>query len=98
MVLAGDFVAEIPDDAIDRHLDLLAHHYWHTENRPKKREYLLRAGIAARPAPVPIVVDREVTITEGITVKDLSEKLGVKARDLIRRLLVLAAPEEPGRR
>jgi translation initiation factor IF-2 len=33
------------------------------------------------------VVDREVNITEGITVKDLSEKLGVKARDLIRRLL-----------
>jgi translation initiation factor IF-2 len=35
----------------------------------------------------PIVVDREITITEGITVKDLSEKLGIKARDLIRRLL-----------
>ncbi len=47
----------------------------------------MRAGVSARPAPAPIVVDREVTITEGITVKDLSEKLGVKARDLIRRLL-----------
>ena len=32
-------------------------------------------------------MDREITITEGVTVKDLSEKLGVKARDLIRRLL-----------
>ena len=41
----------------------------------------------ARPAAAPIVVDRDITITEGITVKDLSEKLGVKARDLIRRLL-----------
>ncbi|HEY7680272.1 MAG TPA: translation initiation factor IF-2 N-terminal domain-containing protein, partial [Terriglobia bacterium] len=51
------------------------------------KERALRAGISARPAPVPIVVDREVNITEGITVKDLSEKLGVKARDLIRRLL-----------
>ena len=41
----------------------------------------------ARPAAAPILVDRDITITEGITVKDLSEKLGVKARDLIRRLL-----------
>jgi translation initiation factor IF-2 len=32
-------------------------------------------------------VDVEITVTEGVTVKDLSEKLGVKARDLIRRLL-----------
>jgi translation initiation factor IF-2 len=38
-------------------------------------------------APQPIRVDIEITVTEGITVKDLSEKLGVKARDLIRRLL-----------
>ncbi len=37
--------------------------------------------------PDPIVVDREITVTEGITVKDLSEKLGIKAKDLIRRLL-----------
>ena len=44
-------------------------------------------GAPARAAAAPIVVDRDVTITEGITVKDLSEKLGVKARDLIRRLL-----------
>ena len=35
-------------DAIDRHLDLLAHHYWHSENLPKKREYLGRAGDAAQ--------------------------------------------------
>ncbi|HWP83615.1 MAG TPA: translation initiation factor IF-2, partial [Terriglobia bacterium] len=53
----------------------------------QRRERALRAGAAARAAAAPIVVDREVTITEGITVKDLSEKLGVKARDLIRRLL-----------
>lgn len=33
------------------------------------------------------MVDREITVTEGITVKDLSEKLGIKAKDLIRRLL-----------
>ena len=51
------------------------------------RERPLRGIPRPKLAPQPIVVDREVTITEGITVKDLSEKLGVKARDLIRRLL-----------
>ena len=51
------------------------------------RERALRVVHPPRPAPEPIRVDREITITEGVTVKDLSEKLGVKARDLIRRLL-----------
>ncbi len=32
------------------HLDLLAHHYWHSENSTKKREYLDRAGDAAQAA------------------------------------------------
>ena len=35
-------------EAIDRNLDLLAHHYWHGENLQKKREYLGRAGDAAQ--------------------------------------------------
>jgi len=51
------------------------------------RERALRATQPARPAPQPIRVDVEITVTEGVTVKDLSERLGVKARDLIRRLL-----------
>src|SRR5262249_44577489 len=51
------------------------------------KERALRMGATQRQPAAPIVVDREITITEGITVKDLSEKLGVKARDLIRRLL-----------
>ena len=51
------------------------------------KERALRMGAMQRQPAAPIVVDREITITEGITVKDLSEKLGVKARDLIRRLL-----------
>ncbi|MBI4465746.1 MAG: translation initiation factor IF-2, partial [Acidobacteria bacterium] len=53
----------------------------------KVRERPLRATTLSRPPAPPIVVDREITISEGITVKDLSEKLGVKARDLISRLL-----------
>ncbi len=51
------------------------------------RERALRVAHPPRPAPQPIRVDLEITVTEGVTVKDLSEKLGVKARDLIRRLL-----------
>lgn len=51
------------------------------------KERSLRLAGPARAAAQPIVVDRDITITEGVTVKDLSEKLGVKARDLIRRLL-----------
>jgi predicted ATPase/class 3 adenylate cyclase len=35
-------------EAIELQLDLLAHHYWHSENAAKKREYLGRAGAAAR--------------------------------------------------
>ncbi len=40
-----------------------------------------------RAVPQPIRVDIDITVTEGVTVKDLSERLGLKARDLIRRLL-----------
>ena len=49
----------------------------------------MRAIPLPKPTPQPIQIDRQITITEGVTVKDLSEKLGVKARDLIRRLLDL---------
>ena len=34
----------------------------------------------------PPPVDREVTIAEGITVKELSEKLGVKGNLVVKRL------------
>ena len=35
---------------LDRHLDLLAHHYWHGRDEAKKREYLWRAAEAAHAA------------------------------------------------
>ncbi len=44
-----------------------------------------------RQAPLstePLPITREITITEGITVKDLAEKLGVRAKDVIARLMV----------
>ena len=37
-------------DLLEQHLDLLAHHYDHSENLPKRREFLLRAGEAAQAA------------------------------------------------
>jgi translation initiation factor IF-2 len=42
------------------------------------------APISNEPQPI----TRTITITEGINVKDLAEKLGVRAKDLIARLLV----------
>ena len=42
-----------------------------------------RLTISNEPQPI----TREITITEGISVKDLAEKLGVRAKDLITRLL-----------
>ncbi len=42
-----------------------------------------RMVVSNEPAPI----TRNITITEGISVKDLAEKLGVRAKDLISRLL-----------
>ena len=36
----------------------------------------------------PLPITRSITITEGISVKDLAEKLGLRAKDLIARLLL----------
>jgi len=55
----------------------------------RDREQPLRAG-PPRVAPVvftPRPMDRDITITEGITVKDLAEKLQIKAKDLMQRLI-----------
>src|SRR5256884_1595141 len=42
-----------------------------------------RLTLSNEPQPI----TRSITITEGISVKDLAEKLGVRAKDLIARLL-----------
>ena len=36
----------------------------------------------------PLPITRSITITEGISVKDLAEKLGIRAKDLIARLVM----------
>src|SRR4029453_9900151 len=42
-----------------------------------------RMVVSNKPQPI----TRSITITEGISVKDLAEKLGIRAKDLIARLL-----------
>jgi translation initiation factor IF-2 len=59
---------------------------------PRKRDDIeegnLRERISKRPAIVePPPIDREITVAEGITIKELSEKLGVKANLVIKKLL-----------
>ena len=46
----GAYLEAAEPDAIERNLDLLAHHYGRSENLAKKREYLGRAGDAAQAA------------------------------------------------
>ena len=58
---------------------------------PRKREEvegILRERVAKRQAIIePPPIDREITVAEGITVKELSEKLGVKANLVIKKLV-----------
>ena len=44
----GRHIEATESETIDRNLDLLASHYWRSDNLPKKREYLGRAGDAAQ--------------------------------------------------
>ena len=44
------------------------------------------SGMQLSGEPVPIT--REITVTEGISVKDLAEKLEIRAKDLIASLLM----------
>jgi class 3 adenylate cyclase/tetratricopeptide (TPR) repeat protein len=46
----GRYIEDAEADALERNLDLLAYHYWHSDVRDKKREYLGRAGAAAQAA------------------------------------------------
>ena len=63
------------------------------EGERKLHPVRARPGVGERRAlrvePVPVVPrePREVTITEGITVRDLAEKLDVRAKDVLKTLL-----------
>ncbi len=55
---------------------------------PSPRHAPVSAQAPARPlAPEEIPITRKITITEGVAIKELSEKLGVRAKDVIKRLL-----------
>src|SRR6185295_9049689 len=52
---------------------------------------------AAQPPPIPEVL-QEITITEGVTIKELSEKMDRKAKDIITKLLgrgIMATINQP---
>ncbi|MCI0625510.1 MAG: translation initiation factor IF-2 [Acidobacteria bacterium] len=45
-------------------------------------------AVISRPAPFqPLPVTKSITLTEGVSVKELAEKLDIKAKDIIKRLL-----------
>ncbi len=46
----GRFIEHDEPDAIDRNIDLLAHHFWLSDDEERKRAYLRRAGEAAQAA------------------------------------------------
>ena len=53
-----------------------------------QEEGRLRMPVSRRSEPAaPPPIDREITVSEGITVKELSEKLGIKANLVIKKLV-----------
>jgi len=46
----GDYIERTEAGDLDRHVPLLEHHYWRSDNEDKKREYLRRAAEAAQAA------------------------------------------------
>ena len=58
-----------------------------TDRRREDEEGRLRPVSRRQEAFQPPPIDREITIAEGITVKELSEKLGIKGNLLVKRLV-----------
>jgi len=56
------------------------------DRRREEEEGKLRLPMRRNEPAAPPPIDREITIAEGITVKELSEKLGVKANLVIKKL------------
>ncbi len=44
----GAYIERSDPDAVERNLDLLAHHFWNSDDEDRKRSYLARAADAAR--------------------------------------------------
>ena len=59
-----------------------------SRERERDREGALRGPVYRRPEPEEVrATNRDITISEGITVKELSEKLGLKAGIVIKKLV-----------
>jgi translation initiation factor IF-2 len=58
----------------------------HARREPRSKEGAQKYQPAAAAAPV-MATASSITISEGVTVKDLSERLGLRAKDVIRKLL-----------
>ncbi|MEN6603365.1 MAG: translation initiation factor IF-2 [Bryobacteraceae bacterium] len=56
-------------------------------DRKAEQEGKLHIPIARRESIATLAVNKNITVAEGITVKELSEKLGIKASMVIKRLL-----------
>lgn len=76
----GAYIERTETHATGRQLDLLAHHYWHSDNVAKKREYLARAGDAAQAAYANAAAidyfERLATLVEGADRVDVLLKIG----------------------
>lgn len=44
----GSYLEAMDPDGVDRRLDLLAHHFWNSDDEDRKRSYLVRAADAAQ--------------------------------------------------
>lgn len=63
---------------------------WDEDNRMgNRRKASKKQQAEAQPKPAPVVIEHAVITTETITVKDLSEKLGKPATDILKKLLML---------
>ena len=82
---AGQYIEETEPEAVERSLDLLAHHFWHSENKGKKREYLVRAGEAAQAkyanANAVDYFERAIPLLEGADLWRITRRLG-EAREV----------------
>jgi tetratricopeptide (TPR) repeat protein len=82
----GLFLERSEEASAGRLLDLLAHHFWHSANDPKKREYLGRAGDAAQAAYANAVAidyfERLAGLVEATARADVLLKL-IKVLDVI---------------
>jgi tetratricopeptide (TPR) repeat protein len=106
----GGYIETTEPDAIERNLDLLAHHYWHSANLAKKREYLKRAGVAAQAAyanataidyfeRLAPLVDQEARVDALLKLGKVLELTGQwrRADEVDREALTLAANLADGR-